>query len=138
MVRKRKKGGKQFSKNYQPEKRGRKKEPEEMKALKKLTRDSFAEICYRFFFEDANKLRDLEKEGRLLGLEKAVLSVLNRAIVTGDQYKLEFLLQRTLGKVKEEININKFQKAVDGLDRAELFAKAKEAIAHLEKGGSIG
>lgn len=139
MTRRTKKGsknnGRKFSKNYQPKKRGRPKQDPILKDLKEVTSDSFKLVVCKYLYQPIGTLEQLFKSQDIPAMDKCVISILLRCIRSGDQFKLEFLLQRTIGKVKDQIDIHKFEQKINGLDPAELKLKAKEAIEFLERKG---
>jgi hypothetical protein len=51
------------------------------------------------------ELEKLLADPKTSALEVFVLSIISKGIKEGDQARLEFLLQRTVGKVKEKIEV---------------------------------
>ena len=97
-------GGKKFGTDQPvPVSPGRPKQDPEIREIKKLTRTAFEELVYKF---TGMPLADLKKRltnPETTTLELMVGMVIKEGIVRGDQQRLNFILDRTFGKVKEQI-----------------------------------
>jgi hypothetical protein len=136
--RNRKKGksnGRKFSKTYQPENRGRPRIDPAVKELKNLTTTALSNIVCNFLFESEDNLKRYQEIGSMSGLEKAVISILLRSIKDGDHIKLEFLLQRTIGKVKEQIDLKTIENKVNKMGMGELTEAAEKALEFIRNQG---
>ncbi len=63
----------------------------------------FAEMCDKYSSLSIQELRAKIKDPNTLALECAVMSIIYNSAVKSDQNRLNFILDRTMGKVKEVI-----------------------------------
>lgn len=77
--------------------------PEEIKAARKLTRIEFETIVNKYLYLSEEELNEKRKDKTLTLIEMMVLSIVQKAIVQGDEKRLDFLLDRMIGKVVQPI-----------------------------------
>jgi hypothetical protein len=80
---------------------GRPRVPDEVKEARKLTKVLFEEIVHKFTAMSKQELTAHLQNPNTPTLELMVGMVVKEAIVRGDQTRLNFLLDRIVGKVKE-------------------------------------
>ena len=80
---------------------GRSKIPEHVKAARKLNQVKFAEVLYQYINSTFAELEAALKDPKTPAIELVVVKILAEAIENGDEKKLEFILNRTIGKVIE-------------------------------------
>lgn len=90
--------GNKFSKGRQPV------EPE-IKAARKLTRDEFERLVNKYMTASKEEIEAARKDPKLTMLEAMILSIVHKAIVLGDEKRLQFLLDRTIGRIVQPIEI---------------------------------
>jgi hypothetical protein len=77
----------------------------ELTAIRKLTAHELKEIGSLLIRQDANKLRKIAKDGKESGLRAMVAAIAVKAIDQGDNQRAEWLANRIIGKVKDEIEV---------------------------------
>ena len=79
---------------------------EDIKAVRGLIRTEFMRLAKKYFFADAKSLDSVNVK-KIKDLTNAELGMINiwRSICRGDEKKFEWILSRTIGKVKEELEI---------------------------------
>ena len=82
---------------------GRPPEPAELKAVRALTKSQLAEIGIMVATGDHDALRAIMEDDGETVLKKMIASVCLKVIHKGDMNALDVLLNRLIGKVKDEI-----------------------------------
>lgn len=77
----------------------------ELKAAKKLTKTRAEELFSLYMHKTAKELDAICKNSNTTVLEAMIARVAQQAIRDGDQRRLDFMLDRTVGKVKEVTEI---------------------------------
>ena len=108
MARGRKTGGKDFSKgNKLAVGHGRPSIPQDVKAARKLTNFEFDRILNKYLYLPLDQLKKAAKDESLPGIDHMVLQVIIRGASTGDQSRLNALLDRSpVGRIKEKLEIS--------------------------------
>lgn len=75
----------------------------DIKALRNLTKDELKEVGSLILKNNVEALKAIGKDPGASALKTMVASVVVRVIQKGDMYALDLLLDRLIGKVKEEI-----------------------------------
>lgn len=85
---------------------GRTKLPEDIRTAKKLNKIELERLLnlYLTLSDDEIKLRLADNSTPQL--EKMIASIVTKAVDQGDQQRLTFLLDRLVGKVKDEVDVN--------------------------------
>lgn len=112
--------------------KGRPKLSEEDHRLRALTNTRFQQILNRYLHEPVSNLVNLKKDQSLTALEHAVLSITIASINKGDQIRLQFLLDRLIGKVPEVMQISEIEKQVENMSPDELLKEIEKAKAVLK------
>lgn len=84
---------------------GRMPDSPELKKLKALTKSELTEVGNLIVKGDYVALKKMAKDDRATVLQRMLASVAQSVIYDGDMHKLDILLNRLVGKVKEEVNL---------------------------------
>jgi hypothetical protein len=95
---------KQFKKGKSGNPLGAKLHDPEMRMLKNLTKDEMVEIGSLVLKGSVNQLRAIAKDPNCTALKCMIAAVAVRTISKGDPAALDVLLNRLIGKVKDEVN----------------------------------
>ena len=98
--------GKPFKKGKSGNPGGRPKASNTMKELKKLSKNKFAEILMKFLYLTNEEIKEIVRNPKTAMLELMLGSVILKAIRTGDQQRLDFLLNRCIGRVTDSVDIS--------------------------------
>ncbi len=89
--------------------------PEGLIAQRRLTRVRLEEILQKYLNTPLTELKEiLGNPGTVPAIELMIVSILAKSITAGDQYRLEFLLNRIIGKVPDKVEFE------DKTDQAEV------------------
>lgn len=94
-----------FTKGQHVEGRGRPKRSEEEKKLTKLSRYKAKLLFNRIMLMKEDQIKELMADKNRTMLEKTICKVMLEALKKGDTVRMEWLLSRTIGKVKEEVEV---------------------------------
>lgn len=83
---------------------GRPADSPELKALKRLTKEELTEVASLIVKGGIKDLEALKENGSVL--QRMVASVAIRIMNKGDMFHLDVLLNRLIGKVKDEVQVN--------------------------------
>ena len=83
---------------------GRKPTSPEMKEARKINRVIFEEILNKYIHLSVYELEEFLKDKNHTSLDYIVVRILYEAMKKGDQVRLNFILERLLGKLEENIN----------------------------------
>lgn len=73
---------------------------------RKLTSQRFESIVYKYAESDLTQLKQAMQNPTTPAIELVVIKLLVKGIEQGDYQRINFLLDRTIGKVKESLNLN--------------------------------
>jgi hypothetical protein len=100
-------------KNLKPAKKGEVRNPHGARAhnglkatLKKLSRDELKNLVEMVLTQPVSKLQELAQDKTASAIKVGLASAMIRMINKGDYLTLESMLQRVVGKVKDEIDMN--------------------------------
>lgn len=94
--------GKPFKKGNQAGKgKGRPSMPKDLKEVKSLTKSHVEKVMNKFADMTKAEIEAVIRDPNTTMLEHMVGSIAIKAVKDGDQQRLNFLLDRTIGKVKE-------------------------------------
>lgn len=105
MARGRKTGGRDFQKG-QPGGPGRPRLPDDIKQSRALTKIELERILNKFMFLSIKEIDAISKDTTSIAIESVVASIVLKAVAFGDQQRLNFVLDRLIGKVKEVLDVN--------------------------------
>jgi hypothetical protein len=126
----RKTGGRNFKPGQSGNPSGEKPSKEKLE-LRRLTRDELVALIRKTAFMPRVDLDDRMNDPSLPLLEVCILRIFDKVIQTGDHSGIEWLMSRSIGKVKEEMDVTHN----DGVtivkrisDGSELIMGPREAI----------
>lgn len=93
-------------------------------AERRLTRTKLEEVLHKHLHKSKEELMAVLKDPATIALELMVVSVLVKAINNGDQVRLQFLLDRLIGKVPEKVEM----KTHDVTDEEKIKQMADELL----------
>jgi len=62
-------------------------------------------VLKKYFNKTQEQLRELFESGKTKGLDAAIISILIKAITNGDHVRLNFLLDRYVGKMSNKLDV---------------------------------
>lgn len=101
----RKTGGRDFKPGQSGNPNGRPKLPEEVKEAKRLTAAELELKLTEFLKKSREELYAIAKDPKSTGMDALVASIMTFGVSKGDHMRMEFLLNRLIGKVKEQVNV---------------------------------
>ena len=103
MAKGKKTGGKDFKAGNCANPKGRDPVPSDVKAAKKLNTNQLILIFNKLIHMTEFELRAHLKNVETPKFERVVCEILNEAELKGDHYRLDFILNRLIGKVTEKV-----------------------------------
>jgi hypothetical protein len=97
-------GGRDFKKGVSPNPKGATPVPEEVRVARKLNKVEFERIANTYFSMTKEQLHKAKEFKETKVLDLIVISIMLKAITTGDHYRLNFLMDRLIGKVPQPIS----------------------------------
>jgi len=105
MAKGKKTGGRDWKPGESGNPSGRPPLPEHLKGVKKMNKHQFESILNKYIHLSLNELIELLKGGDLPAIEAMVVKVLTEAVRKGDEKRLNFVLDRLIGKVQENFKV---------------------------------
>ena len=99
MAKGRKTGGKNFMPGVVTNPNGRPRLPEDIKTIRELTQAEFTRVSNKYLQMSSEEIEAIVKEPSTPMLELMVASIISKAVIYGDQNRLNLLLDRLIGKV---------------------------------------
>ena len=96
----------QFKKGQSGNPKGRPKDPPDLKEAKQLCKKSLTKTLNKYLFKTKSELLVDAKNPETTMLEHVVIKVLVLAEKHGDHKRLDWLIERIIGKVKEELEVS--------------------------------
>ena len=103
MAKGRKTGGRNFKKGQSGNPRGPEPLPEDIKAARKINVVEFERIVNKFLFASKGEVIKVTADPNTPVLELMVGAIVHKAVIEGDERRLDFILNRLIGKVKEQV-----------------------------------
>jgi len=103
MARGRKTGGKDFEKGHKGGP-GKPPTPPDIRASRALTREEFERVAYRLLFINQQEFQTIVKNAETPMFDLMMAAVIHKAVVEGDERRMDFLLSRLIGKVVQPIS----------------------------------
>ncbi len=97
--------GKPWKKGKSANPNGRPKIPDDVKAGRKLTDIEFERACGKILFMSVEKLEELIEDENTNVLEALVARILEKGIKESSRVELNYFIERFLGKVAENHNV---------------------------------
>ena len=115
--------------------KGRPPVPEDVKRIRKLTNDEIKEVGSLLLSGKQSELEALLKSDDTPMLKKWIASVAIAGVNAGDEKKLDAILNRIVGKVKEEIDVNVIPRPVilEKHDGTEVIMTTARDVKEIEK-----
>lgn len=137
MARGKKTGGKDFARGgHQPKKRGKPSSlPPDLKMANDLTKTNLRGLLNKYLWMTNAELQQTIDEKTVPMIEIVIASIIAKAALSGDERRLDFILDRMVGKVKEEIDINTYHERLAKLPDSEVIQMGVKALTFL-KGGN--
>lgn len=79
--------------------------PQHVKEARKFNAIQFEECLYKYMSLSKEELKQVWNDPKTSARDLAVIKILQKSINEGDYRALDFLLERTIGKVQSNINI---------------------------------
>jgi len=111
---------------------GRPKSTPAAKKLARLTRDRFKAAVRKYLGKNRDELTEIAKDANTSALDLMIVSVMNKAIVNGDQNKMQWFLEQLFGKLTENLSVEVTGNAVKPVTVRNL--SIEERILQLDKG----
>lgn len=102
------KGGKTGGRDFQPGNKlgkGRPPIPEDVREIRKISADTVKRLISRYVDMTAAELKVAAESDETPMLEKMIASVIAKALDAGDYTRIDFLLNRLIGKVTEKVEV---------------------------------
>lgn len=127
--------GKKFSSTYQPnpENRGNNRLPADMTQANKLTKARLEAIINKYLWMSKDQLQEAVQGPDTPMIDIAIASIITKAIEGGCDKRLTFILDRLIGKVKEEIDIKTYMHGLQGLTEKQMVDLGQKAVNFLKE-----
>jgi hypothetical protein len=128
----RKTGGRNFQKGQTTKPNGRPKLPPDLQGLKtKFSGDMVEKTFIKYMMMSVDDMAKVGQDKSLPALDHVIMMIIRKAGLDGDQQRLDFLLNRTIGKVVDKtentdyrVNINA---QLDTIPKEKLISLLKDA-----------
>ncbi len=84
---------------------GKEKLPEELKAISQFTSDILKREVFKTIYKPMEEIEAIAVDRKTLGIDAMIAAVIVQAVNRGDYSGLDFLLNRTIGKVRESMEV---------------------------------
>ncbi len=98
-------GGRNFPKGHKFA-TGRPPLPDDVKESRKLTQAELERCINKYLYLGAAELKKIYEKPSTLALDKVIIKIITMAITKGDHVRLDFVLNRVIGKVPEKMNMS--------------------------------
>lgn len=99
-------GGRDWAPGQSGNPNGRPKLPQDVKEARELTRASFTRLINKYLHSTPDVLKEVITNPTSLVIDAIVCKILLECGQKGDTMRLAFIIERLLGKVKEEVEIS--------------------------------
>lgn len=123
------KGG--FTKGQSGNPNGRPLLPEELKKAYKLTQKDVMEKLTKYLHKDMDEIEKIATSKSSLAMDAIVCKVIHEANKRGDEKRLDFLLNRIIGKVDNTVNLNGNLNTTQEIDYSKFSDKELETFRKL-------
>ena len=124
-----------FSKDNQPANSGRKKLPRDLVVATSLTKTKLEGLLNLHLWMTEGELVKVIKDPKTPMLSKTIASIIMKAIENGDDRRLTFILDRLIGKPKEEIDITAYMVGLKKMTTVDVIDMGTEAMKFLKEKG---
>lgn len=92
---------------------GRPRVDADLKAIMKVNKQIVDEKLSRFMFMTRQRLDEVETNEQTPAMDVMIISLIKKGIKAGDPNILNFLLDRTIGKVKDSVEVDMHMRAIE-------------------------
>ena len=124
-----------FTKDNQPANKGRKKLPRDLAVANSLTKAKLEGLLNLHLWMTEKELNKVVKDAKTPMISKAIASIISKAIENGDDRRLTFILDRLIGKPKEEIDITAYMVGLKKMTTIDVIDMGAEAMKFLKEKG---
>ena len=124
-----------FTKDNQPANKGRKKLPRDLAVANSLTKAKLEGLLNLHLWMTEKELNKVVKDAKTPMISKAIASIIAKAIENGDDRRLTFILDRLIGKPKEEIDITAYMVGLKKMTTIDVIDMGTEAMRYLKEKG---
>lgn len=133
MAKGKKTGGRDFQKGgYQPAVRGKPGVPADLRKASDLTKANLRGLLNKYLWMSKVEIQSKMRDHNVPMIEMVIASIIFKAAHQGDEKRLTFILDRMIGKVKEEIDINTYYDRLRKMSDSEVIQLGKQAITYLQ------
>ena len=134
MAKGKKTGGRDWSKTNQPKVRGKKALPADLRKARELTKANLEGLLNKYLWMTKNELESIlsKQNPDVPMIEMMIGSIVHKALVEGDPKRFDFILNRTIGKVADKIDLNAFSENLDKAGEAQIIDLGIEAVKYLK------
>lgn len=133
MSKKSKSRGKPFQKGQSGNPAGRPKLPEEVKKMRAVATEDVVRILHKYAGFTREQIKAAVSDAATPVMELMVASIMSKAIQDGDANRWNILMDRTVGKVPNKIDLlDQFKGELSGKSLDELAKLAKDILAGLQ------
>ncbi len=79
--------------------------PIELKEARLMNANQFEQTIYKYMRSNLEQLSEVYKNAETPAIDLVVIKILKMAIESGDYQRLNFLLERTIGKVSDKLEV---------------------------------
>lgn len=94
-----------FKKGQSGNPNGRPRIPEDLKMARRLNKLELEKLLNQFLFMTPPEMEERVKSADVTAIEAMIGSIIIKAVKDGDQQRLNFILERLIGKVKDQIDL---------------------------------
>jgi hypothetical protein len=105
----------------------------ELQELRRLSTAEFTKSINKFFYLTQDQLKEEIKKPELPMIDLLVGTMLARAVKDQDPQRAQFLLDRSIGKVKDVVEMNSVQLNFSMMPRERVIEMGQEAIKFLQE-----
>lgn len=106
---------------------GRPKIPEDLKMARRLNKLELEKLLNKFLFMTPDEMTQRIQSSDVTAIEAMIGSIIIKAVKDGDQQRLNFILERLIGKVKDQIDLTVVKPFIIKRPNGELVEMGAEA-----------
>lgn len=105
--------------------------PKDLRDARELTKVHLEGLLNKHIWLTKEEAKALVLDPNTPLIEVLIASIVNKAIHQGDERRLNFLLDRLIGKVSEEVSINTYMNGLKKLSQEQVITLGRDAIKFL-------
>lgn len=98
-------GGRDFKKGQSGNPNGRPKMPKELREAKRMRKTEFIGLLVKYLGHTLEELGAAKKDKKTPAIDRIVIAIVLNAIKHGDYKRLDFLMDRIIGKVQAKVDM---------------------------------